>query len=181
MHARTIKPWPLEPGSHRHLLCFRQTCRLSTLSSEPKMVVPASNALASSAYQAGALLLSYRTKLAEGASNALAPVEPVLFSRQVQPACICLPSAKVAARVGFAPTPNGLTGRRATIKHHLAFGTADRNCTCMDWFRRPMPDLFRPRQHVGNWSARQELHLRSLGPRPSALATTLRAGHPGHH
>ena len=26
-----------------------------------------------------------------------------------------------------------------------------------------------------NWSARQELHLRSLGPKPSALAATLRA------
>src|SRR5207237_3111584 len=29
--------------------------------------------------------------------------------------------------------------------------------------------------HLGNWSARQDLHLRSLGPRPSALAATLRA------
>ena len=28
---------------------------------------------------------------------------------------------------------------------------------------------------VREWSARQELHLRSLGPRPSALAATLRA------
>ena len=29
-----------------------------------------------------------------------------------------------------------------------------------------------------NWSARQELHLRSLGPKPSALAATLRADAP---
>ena len=29
--------------------------------------------------------------------------------------------------------------------------------------------------HLEKWSARQELHLRFLGPRPSALATTLRA------
>src|SRR5690242_6503088 len=28
------------------------------------------------------------------------------------------------------------------------------------------------------WSARQELHLRSLGPKPSMLAATLRAGLP---
>ena len=33
--------------------------------------------------------------------------------------------------------------------------------------------------HLGNWSARQDLHLRSLGPRPSALAATLRAVGPG--
>src|ERR1043165_8256843 len=30
-----------------------------------------------------------------------------------------------------------------------------------------------------NWSARQDLHLRSLGPRPSVLAATLRADDPG--
>ena len=28
---------------------------------------------------------------------------------------------------------------------------------------------------IWKWSARQELHLRSLGPKPSALAATLRA------
>ena len=68
----------------------------------------------------------WMVKVAEGASNALAPAMPVLFSRQVQPAYICLPSTKwlaepkplgqrLAARVGLAPTPNGLTGRRATF------------------------------------------------------------------
>src|SRR5205085_11875081 len=30
-----------------------------------------------------------------------------------------------------------------------------------------------------NWSARQDLHLRSLGPRPRVLAATLRADGPG--
>ena len=29
--------------------------------------------------------------------------------------------------------------------------------------------------HLNNWSERQELHLRSLGPKPSALAATLRS------
>src|SRR5436190_21353892 len=32
---------------------------------------------------------------------------------------------------------------------------------------------------IGKWSARQDLHLRSLGPKPSALAATLRAVRPG--
>ena len=32
---------------------------------------------------------------------------------------------------------------------------------------------------IWKWSARQELHLRSLGPKPSALAATLRAVGPG--
>src|ERR1051325_5003411 len=31
---------------------------------------------------------------------------------------------------------------------------------------------------VEKWSARQDLHLRSLGPKPSALAATLRADAP---
>jgi len=62
--------------------------------------------------------LSYRT-VVEDVGNAPTSAMPILFSRQVQPAYICLPSrnggcAQVPARVGLAPTPNGLTGRRAT-------------------------------------------------------------------
>jgi hypothetical protein len=53
--------------------------------------------------------------MAEGVGNAPTSAVPILFSRQVQPAYICLPSVKLAARVGLAPTPNGLTGRRATL------------------------------------------------------------------
>ena len=56
-----------------------------------RLVVPAGNAPASSGYQPGALLLSYRT-MAEGVGNALTSAMPILFSRQVQPAYICLPS-----------------------------------------------------------------------------------------
>src|SRR2546423_14234324 len=33
--------------------------------------------------------------------------------------------------------------------------------------------------HLENWSARQDLHLRSLGPKPSVLAATLGAEGPG--
>ena len=59
-------------------------------------------------------------RLAEGVGNAPTSAMPILFSRQVQPAYICLPSrnggrALAPARVGLAPTPNGLTGRRATF------------------------------------------------------------------
>ena len=72
-------------------------------------------------------------KMAEGVGNAPTSAMPILFSRQAQPAYICLPSLnaecaiqdsafsilhyafKMAARVGLAPTPNGLTGRRATL------------------------------------------------------------------
>ena len=56
-----------------------------------EMVVPAGNAPASSGYQPGALLLSYGT-MAEGVGNAPTSAVPILFSGQVQPACICLPS-----------------------------------------------------------------------------------------
>jgi hypothetical protein len=55
------------------------------------MVVPRGNAPRSSGYQPGALLLSYRT-MAEGVGNAPTSAMPILFSRQVQPAYICLPS-----------------------------------------------------------------------------------------
>src|ERR1039457_1704804 len=52
--------------------------------------------------------------MAEGVGNAPTSAMPILFSGQVQPAYISLPS-KMAARVGLAPTPHGLTGRRATL------------------------------------------------------------------
>ena len=79
----------------------------------------------------------------------------------------------MAAKVGFAPTPNGLTGRGGTFTPP-GNGAAGRVPTCIVPFRRRMPHVF---GHGSNlkWSARQDLHLRSLGPRPSALAATLRA------
>ena len=47
-------------------------------------------------------------------------------------------------------------------------GAAGRNSTCIVPLRRRMLDVF---DHGSNlkWSARQDLHLRSLGPRPSVL------------
>ena len=44
----------------------------------------------------------------------------------------------------------------------------------MDSFRRRMPRLFRPRQHV-KWSEQQDFHLRPPGPKPGALNTELRS------
>jgi hypothetical protein len=42
-------------------------------------------------------------KVAEGVGNAPTSVTPILFSRQVQPAYICLPSIKeLAAQAGIA-------------------------------------------------------------------------------
>ena len=79
-----------------------------------KMVVPAGNAPASSGYQPGALLLSYRT-MAEGVGSAPTSVvtDPVF---ETGAASLYLPAFhKLAARVGLAPTPNGLTGRRVTL------------------------------------------------------------------
>lgn len=108
------------------------------------------------------------------------PFERILFSRQVQRACICLPSdggfqianfkfeiPRVAARVGLAPTPNGLTGRRATLTPP-GNGAAGRIPTCMSPLRRRMPDVFDHGSTV-KWSERQDLHLRSPGPKPSVL------------
>ncbi len=118
-----------------------------------ELVVPAGNAPASSGYQPGALLLSYET-MAEGVGNA-----PT--------------SAQMAARVGLAPTPCGLTNRRATLTPP-GNGAAGRTPTCMVPFRRRMPHVF-GHGSSSNWSARQDLHLRSLGPKPNALAATLRA------
>jgi hypothetical protein len=70
-------------------------------------------------------------KVAEGVGNAPTSAMPILFSRQVQPAFICLPSENdLAARVGLAPTPNGLTDRRATLTlPGNEFGTRGRTLT----------------------------------------------------
>ena len=51
----------------------------------------------------------------------------------------CLP--KLAARVGLAPTPCGLTNRRATLTPP-GNGAAGRILTCIVPLRRRMPDIF---------------------------------------
>ena len=83
----------------------------------------------------------------------------------------CLP--KLAARVGLAPTPCGLTNRRATLTPP-GNGAAGRIPTCIVPIRSRMP-MCSTTAALQNWSAWQELHLRSPGPKPGALATTLHA------
>ena len=77
----------------------------------------------------------------------------------------------LAARVGLAPTPNGLTGRRATLTLP-GNGAVGRIPTRMSPLRRRMPDVF---GHGSNlkWSERQDFHLRPPGPKPGALKTEL--------
>jgi len=80
---------------------------------------------------------------------------------------------KLAARVGLAPTPNGLTDRRATLTLPGKYsGAAGRISTCIVPFRRRMPRVF---DHGSNlkWSEWQDFHLRPPGPRPGALKTEL--------
>ena len=66
-----------------------------------------------------------------------------------------------------------LTGRRATLTPP-GNGAAGRIFTCIIPLRRRMPHVFDHGSNV-KWSARQDLHLQSLGPKPSVLAATLRA------
>src|SRR5882724_7091054 len=55
--------------------------------------------------------------------------------------CTLNSAFEVAARVGLAPTPNGLTGRRATLTPP-GNGTAGRISTCIIPLRRRMPRMF---------------------------------------
>ena len=126
-----------------------------------KMVVPAGNAPASLGYQPGALLLSYRT-MAEGVGSAPTSVvtDPVF---ETGAASLYLPAFhKMAARVGLAPTPNGLTGRRATLTLPGNGGTG-----LMDyWIRGLMergghvhPPIHLSTNPLRSWRCRQDFHL----------------------
>src|SRR5262245_11323209 len=77
----------------------------------------------------------------------------------------------LAAKVGLAPTPCGLTGRRATLTP-LGNGAAGRIRTCIVPLRRRMPDMF-DHGSKRNWSEWQDFHRRPPGPRPGALKTEL--------
>src|ERR1017187_10871710 len=114
--------------------------------------------------------------LAEGVGNAPTSAVPILFSRQVQPAYICLPS-KIGCQ-GWTRT-NTVRFNKPSCYFDTTWqweiGAAGKTRTCIGSFRRRMP-LYLGHGSIGKWSARQDLHLRSLGPKPSALAATLRAG-----
>ena len=84
---------------------------------------------------------------------------------------------KMAARVGLAPTPHGLTGRRATLTLP-GKGAAGRSSTCIVPLRRRMPEVF-DHGSIRKWSERQDFHLRPPGPKPGALKTELRSEETG--
>jgi hypothetical protein len=111
--------------------------------------------------------------MAEGVGNAptSANADPVF---KTGAASLYLPAfQKLAARVGLAPTPNGLTGRRATFTPP-GNGAAGRVLTCIVPLRRRMPDVF-GHGSTWKWSERQGFHLRPRGPKPRALKTELRS------
>src|SRR6184192_4579331 len=79
--------------------------------------------------------------MAEGVGNAptSARADPVF---KTGAASLYLPAFhKLAARVGLAPTPCGLTNRRATLTPP-GNGAAGRSSTCIVPFRRRMPHVF---------------------------------------
>src|SRR5436190_22507774 len=55
-------------------------------------------------------------EMAEGVGNAPTSDDPILFSRQVHPAYICLPSINLVAGDGFAPPKLAFKGRCLTVK-----------------------------------------------------------------
>ena len=65
---------------------------------------------------------------------------PILFSRQVQPGYICLPS-EIGCQTWTRTKTSGLTGRRATLTLP-GNGAAGRIPTCIVPFRRRMPHVF---------------------------------------
>src|SRR2546427_11888858 len=117
---------------------------------------------------------------------------PILFSRQVQPAYICLPSKwsgwqelhlrpprseqgrllltlhpEIGCQTWTRTKTNGLTDRRATLTPP-GNGAADRISTCIVPFRRRMTHRFGYDSN-SNWSEWQDFHLQSPGPKPGML------------
>ena len=83
---------------------------------------------------------------------------------------------RMAARVGLAPTPNGLTGRRATLtlpgNSQLALPAGLPPAS----FRLEGGCLmYSTTAAIRRWSERQDFHLRPPGPKPGALKTELRS------
>ena len=116
-------------------------------------------------------------KLAEGVGNAPTSAMPILFSRQVQPAYICLPSTQNGCQAWTRTRTSGLTNRRATLTPP-GNGAAGRIPTCMVPFRRRMPHVF------GHGSSLKMVSAAGLAPaiirsQAGHVAATLRAVCPG--
>src|ERR1700690_2904126 len=92
--------------------------------------------------------------MAEGASNALAPAMPVLFSRQVQPAYICLPSAKWSGWQELHLRPPRSERGRLLLTLHPEIG-------CQGWTRTNTERCNRPPCYFDTtwqWSCRRDSH-----------------------
>ena len=124
----------------------------------------------------GLVLVDGYVELAEGIGNA--PISASNGScfrdRCSQLISACLP--KLAARVGLAPTPRGLTDRRATLTLS-GNGAAGRILTCIVPFRRRMPDIF---DHDSKLKLVSAAGVAPAIPRSQAecVAATLRADAP---
>ena len=100
---------PLQGGANLPQL-LGGACARPLLVHSNKLVLLRGNTPRSLGYQPSALLLSYRRELAEGPGNAPGSLlgDPVF---ETGAASLYLPAFhKVAAQVGFAPTPSRLTG-----------------------------------------------------------------------
>ena len=109
-------------------------------------------------------------RMAEGVGNAPTSAMPILFSGQVQPACICLPSVKWSGWRDSHSRPPGSEPGRLLLTLHPENG-------CQGWTRTNTVRLNRPpcyfhttwqllfivrgRRTINNitWRCRQELHL----------------------
>jgi hypothetical protein len=126
-----------------------------------KLVVRAGNAPASSGYQPGALLLSYGTVLAdghylaEGVGNAPTSAMPILFSRQAQPAYICLPSVKWSGWQELHLRPPRSEQGSLLLTLHPEIG-------CQGWTRTNTVRFNKPSCYFDTtwqWRCRQDFHL----------------------
>src|SRR5438132_14141441 len=90
--------------------------------------------------------------------------------------CTLNSALRLAARVGLAPTPCGLTNRRATLtppgssKLALPAGLPPASFRLEDGCL-----MCSAMAAARNWSERQDFHLRPPGPKPGALKTELRS------
>ena len=115
--------------------------------------------------------------MAEGVGNAPTSAMPILFSRQVQPAYICLPSVMKSGCQGWTRTNTERLNRPPCYfdtTWQFEIGAASRTPTCIVPLRRRMPDLF---DHGSNLRmvGTAGFPPRPPGPKPGALKTELRS------
>jgi hypothetical protein len=163
---------------------------------------------AHSVFGTGALLLCQPSEMVRVRTCTSVAVRQAPCSFQVRPSAADITPCKLAAQAGFAPTPYRLTGGRTTVirlsngaagrsrtridsfrrrmprlfrprqRRGLDFWMSGLMRRTRTWVEPTNPPIHSSINPFRKWSARQDLHLRSLGPKPSALAATLRADSP---